>query len=392
MCILVAEAALLPRIAGGSSLRAVRFYPPVTKGSARGRDPRGTELAHVEFMTILERLDRIGIRRKGSARSGFRFRTSLGRNVGPAERERIDALRIPPAWTDVLIHPSRDALVQAIGRDAAGRWQYLYHQKQLARRERIKLERLRRFVRALPALRRDVARDLARSGLQRERVLAGAVRILATCFLRPGGEVYASENGSFGLATLRKRHVTVRGDRVTLDFVGKSGQRQARELHDRAVARLLRELCEHPGEVFKYRNGDDRLADVKSRHINDYIRERTGQRFTAKDFRTWAGSLLCAAALARTEPGAHANATTRKRAVAAAMREVSEHLGNTPAVCRTSYVFPVVVRRFEEGRVPRRALARLKPQRLRELERCERAFLALIDEPRSRPSTSRRAA
>ena len=343
-------------------------------------------------MTILERLDLNGIRRKGSARSGFRYRTSLGRNVGPAERKRIEALSIPPAWTDVRIHPSRDALVQAVGRDAAGRWQYLYHQKQVARRERVKLERLRRFVRALPALRRDVARDLARSGLQRERVLAGAVRILGTCFLRPGGEVYASENGSFGLATLRKKHVSVRGDRVSLDFVGKSKQRQSREFRDRAVAKLLRELCQSPGEVFKYRNGDGRLADVKSRHINDYIRERTGQRFTAKDFRTWAGSLLCAAALARTEPDARATTVSRRRAVAAAMREVSEHLGNTPAVCRASYVFPVVVQRFEEGRVPRRALARLSPQRLRELERCERAFLALIEEPRPRSAPARRAA
>ena len=343
-------------------------------------------------MTILERLDRIGIRRKGTARSGFRYRTSRGRSVGSTDRTRIEALRIPPAWTDVMIHPSPGALVQAIGRDAAGLWQYLYHARQVARRERIKLERLRRFVRALPALRRDVARDLARSGLRRERVLAGAVRILGTCFLRPGGEAYASENGSFGLATLSRRHVSVRGDRVSLDFVGKSGKRQARELRDRAVAKLLRELCAHPGEVFKYRDGDGRLVDVKSRHINDYIRERTGQRFTAKDFRTWAGSLLCAAALARTEPGARASVASRRRAVAAAMREVSEHLGNTPAVCRTSYVFPVVVRRFEEGRVPRRALARLVPERLRELERCERAFLALIDESRSRAEHGRRAA
>jgi DNA topoisomerase-1 len=342
-------------------------------------------------MTIIERLEQVGIRRKGSARSGFRYRTSVGRSVSSAERLRIEALRIPPAWTNVMIHPSRDALVQAIGRDAAGRWQYLYHQKQVARRERVKLERLRRFVRALPALRRDVARDLARAGLQRERVLAGAVRILGTCFLRPGGEVYASENGSFGIATLRPRHVSVRGDRVTLDFVGKSGQRQRREFRDRPVAKLLRELCEHPGEVFKYLHDDGQLVDVKSRHINDYIRERTGQRFTAKDFRTWAGSLLCAAALARTDPGAHANALSRKRAVAAAMREVSEHLGNTPAVCRASYVFPVVVRRFEEGRVPRRALARLSPGRLRELERGERAFLALIDEPRPR-AQARKAA
>jgi DNA topoisomerase-1 len=342
-------------------------------------------------MTILERLARDGIRRLGSPRSGFRYRTALGKGIRPAERRRIEALRIPPGWTEVHIDSSPDAAVQAVGRDAAGRWQYLYHARQVARRERIKLERLRRFVRALPALRRDVARDLGRPGLERERVLAGAVRILGTCFLRPGGEAYASENGSFGLATLRPRHVSVRGDTIALDFKGKSGKRQTREFRDRAVARLLREMLKYPGRVFQYRNGGDRLVNVKSQHINEYIRERTGQRFTAKDFRTWAGSLLCAAALARTEPDARASRTSRKHAVAAAMREVSEHLGNTPAVCRASYVFPIVVQRFESGHVMRRTLTQLTPGRAREVERCERAFLALIDEPAA-ASRRRRAA
>jgi DNA topoisomerase-1 len=349
------------------------------------------EIAPCLRMTILEQLQDSGIRRIGSVRSGFRYRPASGGRLRTADRRRIDALRIPPAWVDVHVHPAPDAAVQAVGRDAAGRWQYLYHAKQTARRERTKLERLRRFVRALPALRRDVARDLARPGLERERVLAGAVRILGTCFLRPGGEVYASEHGSFGLATLRPRHVSVRGDTITLDFNGKSGKRQTREFRDRAVAKLLRELLKHRGRVFQYRNGGERLVDVKSHHINDYIRERTGQRFTAKDFRTWAGSLLCAAALARTAPEARASATARKRAVAAAMREVSEHLGNTPAVCRASYVFPVVVQRFESGRVMRRTLAGLTPRRAREVERCERAFLALIDEPRA-AARRRRAA
>lgn len=331
-------------------------------------------------MTILERLGRDGIQRKGSARSGFRYRTARGTPVRAIDRARIEALRIPPAWKDVSIHPSREALVQAIGRDAAGRWQYLYHPRQLARRERRKLVRMRRFLRALPSLRRDVARDLARPGLERERVLGGMVRILGTCFLRPGGEAYASENGSFGLATLRPRHVHVRGDIVSFDFVGKSRKRQLREFRDRPVARLLRALLAHPGDVFKYRNGDGRLADVKSHHINEYLRERTGQRFTAKDFRTWAGTLLCAAVLARVPAEARATAAARKRAVAAAMREVAHHLGNTPAVCRASYVFPVVVRQFEAGRVMRSTLSRLTAPPTRQLERCERALLTLLDD------------
>ena len=329
-------------------------------------------------MTILERLERIGIRRSGTPRRGFRYRDARGRPIGAIERKRIGALRIPPAWREVSIHPSPSASVQAVGRDAAGRWQYLYHEKQVARRERVKLERFRRLIRALPTIRRAVTRDLKRPGLPRERVLAGIVRIISTCFLRPGGEVYASENGTFGIATLRPRHVRVRGEVLGFDFVGKSGRRHVREVRDRAVARLVRELLRHPGEVFKFRNGDAALTDVKSRHINEYLREQTGQRFTAKDFRTWAGTLLGACALARAAPESRSTAASRRRAISAAMREVSEHLGNTPAVCRASYVFPAVIRHFEEGRTLRRPLDRIDP-RARQLERCERELLVLLD-------------
>jgi DNA topoisomerase-1 len=328
-------------------------------------------------MTILERLTRDGIRRIGSPARGFRYRTAAGRAVGARERARIEALRIPPAWKDVAIHPSHRAWVQAIGRDAKGRTQYLYHQKQVARRERNKLDRMVRFIRALPKLRRAVARDLSSAGLPRERVLAGIVRILGSCFLRPGGDVYATQNGSFGIATLRPRHVSVRGDTLRFDFVGKSSRRQMHEVKDRQVAKLVRELLRHPGEVFKFRNGDGAMVDVKGQHINAYIQERMGERFTAKDFRTWAGSLLAASALARMPAESRSSPAASRRAIAAAMREVAESLGNTPAVCRSSYVFPVVLRRFEEGRVLRHPVAGI-PRGTRSIERCERGLLALL--------------
>jgi len=327
--------------------------------------------------TILERLAHRGIRRLGNPRRGFRYRDVAGRPVSAATRARIEALRIPPAWRDVAIHPAPGALVQAIGRDAAGRWQYLYHPRQLARRNRTKLVRLVRFLAALPRLRRALRTHLALPGIPAERVLAGIVRILATCFLRPGSEVYASENGTFGITTLRPRHVQVRGAVITFDFVGKSGRRHVREVRDPRVARLVRELLRHPGEVFKFRDAEGRLRDVKTRHVNRYLREQMGGPFTAKDFRTWAGTLLAACRLARTETEQRATAATRKRAVAATMREVAEHLGNTPAVCRSSYVLPVVLERFESGRVLAHPLDG-DLGKLRALERCERELISLL--------------
>lgn len=333
-------------------------------------------------MTILERLAAGGIRRLGSPRAGFRYQGPDGGRVSEADRDRITALRIPPAWTDVRIHPSPGAAVQAVGRDRAGRWQYLYHARHVERRERRKLERMIRFVQALPAVRRTVARHLAGQGLRRERVLAGIVRVLATCFLRPGSEEYAARNGSYGIATLRRRHVTVRGDVVRFDFTGKAGKRQQRELRDRPLARLIRELLRHPGEVFKYQDGNGRLVDVRTRHINEYVKETMGERFSAKDFRTWAANLLCASALARAGGPAGSRAAFR-RTVSSALREVAEHLGNTPAVCRASYVFGAVFDQFERGRklsapvFGGEALLRMPAAAI---ERSERALVQLLRE------------
>jgi DNA topoisomerase I len=344
---------------------------PMRPGSGEGLE---------RTMTIIERLQQSGIRRMGSPRSGFRYRASSGRAASTADRERIDALKIPPAWADVAINPSPKGAVQAVGRDAAGRWQYLYHEAHAARRERKKQERLVRFIAALPRMRRTIARDLARPGLPREKVLAGILKVLGACFLRPGSKVYTDQNGSYGLATLRRQHVVVAGDRVLFDFVGKSKKRQRRELRDAKIARLVRELLRYPGEVFKYRADDGTMTDVHTGHINAYIKEVMGEQFSAKDFRTWAGTLLCACALARRAREARTKQEKKKR-IAEALREVAEHLGNTPAVCRSSYVFPAVLQSFEHGRVIGEhfdSVDELTNGNARLVERSERALIELL--------------
>ena len=304
-------------------------------------------------MTHLERLQQLGIRRLGSPRRGFRYAYPDGRKPRASELSRIEALKLPPAWSKVAISPNAHAHLQAIGKDGAGRWQYRYHARQVEKREAEKYKRLLEFARALPRLRKRVTADLRRSGLGREKVLACILRILGTCYIRPGSEVYAEENGSYGLATLRPRHVAVRGDTVTFDFPGKSGKRQLRELRDRQVARVIRELLKLPGrDVFKFRLDDGAVVDVRRRHINDYIQEIMGEDYSAKDFRTWAGTLICACALARAhERVARTDKRVRKKTLVAAVKETSEHLGNTPAVARASYIAPPVLTHFERGRV-----------------------------------------
>ena len=191
-------------------------------------------------MTKLERLQNIGIRRLGTPKRGFRFKPVSGR-LTKADLERIDNLKIPPAWTDVAINPAANGRVQAIGKDAAGRWQYLYHPSHTRAQELRKFKRITKFAQAIPEMRKTVARHLRQPGLTRERVLAAILRILSTCYMRPGSEVYANENGSYGIATLRRKHVNVKGELIEFDFPGKSGVRQQRQLRDRQVARVIRD-------------------------------------------------------------------------------------------------------------------------------------------------------
>jgi len=302
-------------------------------------------------MTNIERLQNIGIRRLGSPKRGFRYKPVSGR-LTKADLDRIEELKIPPAWTDVAINPAATGRVQVIGKDAAGRWQYLYHASHTRAQELRKFQRITKFAQAIPEMRKTVARHLRQPGLTRERVLAAILRILSTCYMRPGSEVYANENGSYGIATLRRKHVNVKGDRIEFDFPGKSGVRQQRQLKDRQVARVIRETIKLPGfNVFKYQNGDGNPTKITRRHINDYIKEVMGTNFSAKDFRTWAGTLVCACALARVDDEIPEKKTARKKKIVAAIKETAEVLGNTPAVCRSSYVCPEIINSFEKGQV-----------------------------------------
>jgi DNA topoisomerase I len=330
-------------------------------------------------MRALEKLQRDGIRRLGSPKAAFRYVRADGRRVGPGDVARIHALRLPPAWTDVHVSPAPGAKLQAIGRDAAGQWQYRSHAQFTKRQASAKYRRLLRFAEALPRIRATVERDLRRRGASHERMLAAMVRILERCFMRPGSEAYARANRSYGLATLRPGHVKVDRDRVVFDYRGKSGQRQVRELTDARVARLVKELLRVPGrDVFKFVEHGE-IVDVRRRHLNAYIRAAAGAPFTAKDFRTWAGTLLCATALARAKPELVPGRTSPKSVATAAIKSVAERLGNTPAVARASYISPAVLDGFRRGRVLDCGLADAElvppPGGLHEAERALVAFL-----------------
>jgi DNA topoisomerase-1 len=311
-------------------------------------------------MTALERLQQTGIRRVRAGK-GFAFRTARGRPVPAPEVARIRKLAIPPAWTEVHVAPSAAAKLQAIGKDKAGRWQYRYHPRFRERQEQRKFRKLVDFADALPKMRKRVAHDIRVRGLGRDRVMACAIRVLSTCFLRPGSDEYARRHRHYGLTTLRNEHVRVQGDRVTFDYPGKSGQRQRRGLRDRSVARIIRAMKELPGkEVFKFVADDGTVVDVNRDHLNDYIKSVMGPDFTAKDFRTWAGTLICACALARVagdddEILAAPKKALRKKAVrkrlVEAVKETAAELGNTPAVARNSYIEPSVLSSFEKGEV-----------------------------------------
>jgi DNA topoisomerase-1 len=302
-------------------------------------------------MTRLEKLQKTGINRLGTPARGFRYKRADGKKVSATDLKRIEELKIPPAWTNVWINSAAGGMVQAIGTDAAGRLQYLYHGNHVRRQEAKKFGRIIKFAEALPKMRATVSTHLRQKDLGRERVLASMLRILSTCFLRPGSQVYASENGSYGIATLRPKHVRVKGVVVEFDFPGKSGVQQFQQIKDRQVAKVVRSLLKQPGrEVFKYVNGTGEFVNVTRPHINQYIREVMGENFSAKDFRTWAGTLVCACALARVGSRPIEKKTVRKQKIVAAIKETAEALGNTPAVCRSSYICPEIIDSFESGK------------------------------------------
>jgi DNA topoisomerase-1 len=333
-------------------------------------------------MTTTERIHATGILRMGTPERGFRYRRVDGGKVTSQDLARIRALRIPPAWTEVAINSAASGRVQVVGKDAAGRWQYLYHDSHVRQREQRKFIRLIKFGENLPAMRRAVNRDLRKPGLPRERVLAGIVRILSAAFLRPGSEVYASENGSYGVATLRPRHVSVKGSTVTFSFRGKSGVMHESQFEDRQVARLVRQLLKQTNRrVFKYENGDGQLVDVRAQTLNSYIREIMTDSFSAKDFRTWSGTLLCACSLARRRDADPERERSVKRMIVSAIKETARALGNTPAVCRSSYICPAVIEAFEKDKTIGhyfKGHEHLAAYRLVRLHPAEKALLRLL--------------
>lgn len=329
-------------------------------------------------MTSIERLERTGLRRLPSSKKGWHDARSL--SAHPSDLRRIAALRIPPAWRDVRVSPSASAKLQAVGRDGAGRWQYIYHEKWVRRSDRRKYARLARFIQSLPKLRRAVASDLHSKGLPRSRVLACMVRILMSHFIRPGSAAYERQNGSYGLTTLRRRHVRLASGAVAFEFTGKSGKVQQVVIRDRAVVRVLRELFAREGNpFFRHETEDGKLAPVKPGDLNTYIHEKMDGEFSAKDFRTWAGSLLCAGALARA--AARGEAPT-KRLVAEAVREASDALHNTPAVARASYIAPRILETFEKGITVDHAVGSVDALASRTgLDVTEKSLLGLLETP-----------
>jgi DNA topoisomerase IB len=291
-----------------------------------------------------------GIRRIRRGR-GFTYVRPDGTPVRDrATKARIAALVIPPAWEDVWICPDERGHLQAVGVDARGRRQYRYHDAWRERRDREKFEHMIDFARALRKIRHFTAEHLAEDGLTRNRVLACAVRLLDVGFFRIGGEDYAVENDTYGLATMHKRHARVDGDVVTFDYMAKGGKRRLQSVVDRDVADVVAALKARRGgspELLAWKEGR-RWVDVKSADINAYIKEISGGDFTAKDFRTWNATVLAATALSVSAP-ALTGPTSRKRALVRCFQEVAHYLGNTPAVCRSSYVDPRVVDRFRGG-------------------------------------------
>lgn len=317
-----------------------------------------------------------GITRRRRGR-GFEYIEDAGGRVDDAETlSRIRALAIPPAWTDVWICPDPRGHIQAVGTDAAGRKQYLYHQKWRERRDQQKFDRMVEFAQSLPKVRHLTNEHLAMSGMPAERALACAVRLLDRGFFRVGGESYAEANKTYGLATMRKEHVTLSKGVVTFEFIAKSGKHRIQSVVDPLVYSALSSLKRRRNggeELLAYKRGSE-WADIRSTDINAYLREVSGGDYSAKDFRTWHGTVQCALALSVSFE-AHSSQTARKRAVSRAVKEVAHYLGNTPAVCRKSYIDPRVIDRYEAGVTISGVL-----ERLADVDALSEGSLAVVEE------------
>lgn len=321
-----------------------------------------------------------GWKRVGSRRR-FRYEDSQGRRItDPDKLERIEELRIPPAWKDVWISPRPNAKLQATGVDAAGRRQYLYHPEYRARQEQAKYDRLVRFAERLPEVRKAMSEHLEGEQFTPEWTSALAVKLINLGWFRVGSDRYAKRYRTFGITTLNKNHIAVRGSRVAFKYRGKHRVWVRTAVVDPDLAAAMKAMIGLPGRrLFRYRLPDDSLSNLSSRKLNEYIGEHMGDEFTGKDFRTWGGTLI--AAIAFAEHGIQETDAEAKRVVAAVMRTVGQRLGNTPAVARSSYVSPAVVEQYLDGRT----IDDFRPRHLRvvgardiELDQEERALLALL--------------
>ncbi|HUS35679.1 MAG TPA: DNA topoisomerase IB [Verrucomicrobiae bacterium] len=321
--------------------------------------------------------DRPGIRREKNGHD-FKFIDSKGRVIkNNDEITRIRKLGIPPAWTDVWICSDPEGHVQATGRDARGRKQHRYHKRWREVRDETKYNRMVEFAKTLPKIRQRTAQDLAKPGLPIEKVLATVVRILETGVIRVGNEEYAKQNKSFGLTTMRDRHVRVRGAEMRFEFRGKSGKLHNIQLEDPRLAKVVKNCQDIPGqELFQYRDDEGLRRKISSTDVNDYIREITGGDFTAKDFRTWAGTVLAAMALREVEKCD--TKAQQKKNVTAAIERVAARLGNTPTICKKCYIHPFVLDAYMDGTL----LAQAAAQRARSqhsLNPDEAMVLALLN-------------
>ena len=301
------------------------------------------------------------------------------------ELARIKGLAVPPAYSDVWICPIANGHIQATARDARGRKQYRYHKRWRETRDENKYERMLAFAQVLPNIRKRIESDISLPGLPREKVLATIVQLLETTAIRVGNDEYAKDNNSFGLTTLRNKHAKVSGATVRFAFRGKSGVRHALDLRDRRLARIIRQCQDLPGQqLFEYVDDDGATHAIDSADVNDYIRDVSGEEFSAKDFRTWAGTVTCAVLLAGET--IEETQTDRKQRVVAVIKDVAKRLGNTPAICRKCYVHPAIVDTYlEQGRLaPARAL------RAREGLTSEELFVLALLQQRSRETDAER--
>ena len=312
--------------------------PPVSDSSSSKPDETPAGLRYADDT-------RPGITRVGRG-TGFSYHHPDGSLVSDEVRERVEALAIPPAWADVWISPSANGHLQATGRDAKGRKQYRYHDDWNAHRNRLKFDRMVGFGRALPEIRARVEADLRKRSLGREEVLALCVRLLDETLVRVGNEEYAAKNDTYGLTTIRDKHVSFDGDEVRFEFVGKSGKSQSLAVHDKKLARLVKACRDIPGyDLFQFYDEAGERHDVESGHVNGYLQETTGEAFTAKDFRTWGGTVTAAQVLAAHDDPADADTDGL---IVQAIKDTAARLGNTPAVCRRYYVHPDVLDAFRE--------------------------------------------